>query len=58
MNTDEITKIQVLSLWLLRFFGNLAAHEATLDIKQEEVKILDGFLSALLEYVYIAPKKS
>lgn len=41
----------------VRVLGNLGAHDINIDISSEEAKILDEFMVALIEYVYIAPKK-
>jgi hypothetical protein len=41
----------------LRFLGNIAAHATNYKIDRTEVKAMDDFFLAMLEYVYIGPAK-
>jgi hypothetical protein len=42
---------------ILRTLGNIGAHANNIKIEKTEVEIMDDFLKAVLEYVYIAPAK-
>jgi len=41
----------------LRFLGNMGAHAVKYDFGWEEVRAMDDFLVAVIEYVYVAPHK-
>ncbi len=41
----------------LRFLGNIGAHAIDFEIGLDEIKIVDDFFVAIIEYVYIAPEK-
>jgi hypothetical protein len=41
----------------LRFLGNIGAHATNYKIDRTEIKVMDDFFLAMLEYVYIAPAK-
>ncbi len=41
----------------IRYLGNAGAHAGGEDIDDEEAKILDDFVRAIIEYVYVAPDK-
>ena len=41
----------------IRVLGNLGAHDANVTIDSAEAIILDEFMVAFIEYVYVAPKK-
>lgn len=41
----------------IRAFGNIGAHAKGATVKADEVNIIDDFFLAVLEYVYIVPKK-
>lgn len=41
----------------IRIFGNIGAHASSVEIKPEDVLLVDDFFKAILEYVYVAPNK-
>lgn len=41
----------------IRYVGNRGAHSGEENVDFDEVKLLDDFLGAILEYVYVAPAK-
>lgn len=41
----------------LRLLGNIGAHASDFEIDSNEVKTIDDFFIAIVEYVYIAPEK-
>lgn len=42
---------------VLRLLGNIGAHAAEQTVKPGHVRVIDEFLRALVEYVYVAPSK-
>jgi hypothetical protein len=40
-----------------RIFRNFGAHDSETDIKFDDVKVVDEFFKAVIEYVYVAPAK-
>lgn len=41
----------------LRYLGNLGAHATEYHIDKSEVSSMDGFFTAMLEYVYVGSSK-
>ena len=41
----------------IRYIGNAGAHAKGEDVTDDEVKVLDEFMRAIIEYVYVAPAK-
>ena len=41
----------------IRIIGNIGAHASSIKIDSKEAEIIDDFLIAMVEYVYIAPYK-
>lgn len=41
----------------LRFVGNIGAHANEIEISSNEVRLIDEFFVAVVEYVYVAPTK-
>lgn len=54
---DIIPKNLVRMADALRFLGNVGAHEVNYNFGWEEVRAMDDFLIAVIEYVYVAPQK-
>lgn len=60
---DDLAKREIIPKSLarmanaIRYIGNIGAHVNEHDIDQEEALILDDFMRAILEYVYVAPAK-
>jgi hypothetical protein len=42
---------------VLRLLGNIGAHAAEQTVKPGHVRVIDEFLRAIVEYVYVAPSK-
>jgi hypothetical protein len=40
-----------------RILRNWGAHDAEIDVETEDVKIVDEFFKAIIEYVYVAPAR-
>jgi len=42
---------------LIRLVGNMGAHASDTEISQPHVWAVDGFIKAIIEYIYVAPEK-
>ena len=53
----EIPSTLIEATDLLRLIGNIGAHASEDSVKPWQVRTLDEFFRAIVEYVYIAPSK-
>ncbi len=54
---DKIPPIFLEMTDSIRILGNYGAHANNVELTHEDVKVMDDFFVALLEYIYIAPQK-
>ncbi len=41
----------------LRLLGNIGAHESKVEINNEDIQLVEEFIFALIEYIYVMPSK-
>lgn len=56
-NKGEIPPVLSEMSDILRLIGNIGAHATQQDVKPGHVPVIDEFFKAIIEYVYVAPKK-
>lgn len=57
VENEKLPDIFVKSSDKLRLLGNIGAHESKIEINKEDIKLVEEFLFALVEYIYVMPFK-
>lgn len=55
--TEKLPDIFFESSDKLRLLGNIGAHESMIKINNDEIKLIEEFLFAIIEHIYVMPSK-
>lgn len=57
VESENLPKVFADSTEKLRLLGNLGAHESKIEINSSEIALVEDFVIALIEHIYIVPSK-
>ncbi len=57
ISKENLPKVFADASHKLRIFGNKGAHDSSIKVGREDIKLIEEFIFALIEYIYIIPNK-